>query len=258
MSYLKKYAAFLITAIFMLNGVITGYAYAQTTEDLLAKLEKEEKALAKLIAKTAEENISFENPLEALGEIESQILLDEKAPETVKNVNEIKESRYEVRREAIFQSFILAAKNKFNKKSSKVDVDLTVELLKTMPGESEGSGTYSEALLKEMDVLMDYIRAELANLKREAAVAAAEINHVRSAGNISENFNICQYYTERRKKKSLLEQAQGWMEKGKNAVSQVSEGAATVSEIKNSTQTMINEAQGVIPLKPEDLTGGMI
>ncbi len=268
MSYFRKYAITLIAATFMVSCISINYVYAQSLDSqkqaLLEKMEKEQKALAKLVAKTAQENISFDNPMDALKDIESQVLLDKNTPETVKNLNNIKESRYEMRREAIFQSFILGAKSKFDKGSSKNEIESLVELMKTMPGESEGSGNYTEVILAEMVLVMNYIRTELADIYREAAKEAAEIQHMKSAGAIAETFNMCQYYTERQPKKSLLDKAKGLADKAKNAyekgtavAAQASEAMSAVSEIKNTTQGLISEAQSSIPLKPEDLTGGV-
>lgn len=265
MSYFGKYVVILIAAVFMINGAMLSRVHAQTIESQIQKLreekEKKEKALAKLVEQVAKENVSFDNPMDALNDVVAQVQLDENAKETVKNVNDIRESRYEMRRAAIFQSFILGTKYKFDKSSTQMDVDSKVSLMKTMPGESEGSGIYSEIMLKELAILANYIRAEVANIRREATISAAELRHLKKAGKIEKTFNMCQYYTERRKKKSFLDQVKGVASKakdayetGKNAVSQVSDGLAAIGELQDTAQSMIKEAQG---MKPKDLTGGM-
>ncbi len=219
------------------------------------RIIREAQKLSKLVAKetnVSDVKFSFSDPTKSRKETEETAYLPEGSPLSVKNINNIREQRYETRREAIYQNLTKAASDRFEGDGITQSLNSKVELMPTTPGESEGSGINAEVMLEEAEVLRRYIEQEITNLYMEAAIAMAGMSNLTSTGEISENFELCAYYTERRKKKSFMEQAKSAVNKAKDlgqkvksAVDAGKEKLEQAKEMYEAGKDMANEAAGL-------------
>lgn len=126
-----------------------------------------------------------------------------------------------------------------SKQSTSVDkVDSKQGVADTMTGESEVSGVNTEVIGEQLNLMMDYIRLNLAMIKTQAI---AELNnlHELETSAPDNKFDICQY-TDPENRKSALEMARSKAQKMQN---KLNKAASKAVETYQKGKDKFNEAK---------------
>ncbi len=191
-------------------------------KNLVKKITQITQKTKKLLGKDKKKE---EKPQEAVEETQAAFFLDQDAEETSSNVEATQQSRYGVRREAIYEAYKLAVSSRFYIKEPRSDIDLTNNLAGTASGESDATVVQTEGSTKEIDAFVRYIDLVLADLKMAAAVEASQLKAIKNTPVDLTNFDLCAYATQ--KPKDILGDLQNL---GGDMAAAVGEGMSTVQE----------------------------
>lgn len=233
-------------------------------DDQLDELKEQQEAQTEVIAKLTKElaelnEVSFnvENPLESLQNTKNEIFLKKGVKDTVSSRKNLREKRFEERRNMIYEIYEKSVRAKGNMTGLVEDVNLIKELSETMPGEAEGSGVNVEILVRQIDILEKYVEFVLADLALETSVAATQLPPNASEGQLTD-FKLCNYtksQAEINKEKlaALKAKVSKAKEKVTSTVDKVKEGA----ELAKGVGEVVQSGKEVLTNNPNAVVGGM-
>ena len=233
-------------------------------DDQLDELKEQQEAQTEVIAKLTKElaelnEVSFnvENPLESLQNTKNEIFLKKGVKDTVSSRKNLREKRFEERRNMIYEIYEKSVRAKGNMTGLVEDVNLIKELSETMPGEAEGSGVNVEILVRQIDILEKYVEFVLADLALETSVAATQLPPNASEGELTD-FKLCNYtksQAEINKEKlaALKAKVSKAKEKVTSTVDKVKEGA----ELAKGVGEVVQSGKEVLTNNPNAVVGGM-
>lgn len=161
---------------------------------------------------------------------------------SLKTERKKKKKRNKEEGEAVDNSLQVAMGDVKQKQSTATDkVESKEGVANTMTGESEVSGVNTEVLGEQLNIMIDYIKLNIAYIKTRAI---SEINglHELKTSAASNKFDLCQY-TDPENRKSALEMAKSKVEKAKD---KLTNAASKVVNAYQKGQDKFNEAKNKV------------
>lgn len=235
-----------------LDNEIAGYKEdADDKNDVIdEKIVKATKQLAKLSKELAEINdvsvkVNVNNPLEEIEKTRNEMFIPDGKPASVANKEAVLENRYKARREAIYKVYEKSLDYKFDSIKKKEDVEETVDVLNTLSGESERSGTHVEVLMRQAEILAVYTEFVIADLLQEASVANANLEDVSTSGKVS-SLKLCNYTNTKSGIAAMKDKLSNAKSKASNLAGKVSSGVQKAKDVKNTAENKINDAKSKV------------
>ena len=238
----------------------------QETQEQLQDLEQRyEQIESEYEDKIKEQKTKVSELTKQLSEVANVKLVSENAAESVKNTQENmftllgEETNLNTRREkrknrnkafsdAVDETGYKAASGLLTISSAQEELDAKKNTAETMPGESETSGVAAEVVLKQAEMMEQYLEYVIADLKlqttQELVSMAESFDDVK---NISTNFNFCDYALKKQDNgRSLLEQAKGAYQSASQNLSSAKEKVADTKQKLDEATALAKEAGEVV------------
>ncbi len=228
--------------------------YKEIDEDYKNKITEKTEQIAELTKKLAE-TASQSSLVKSVGgkEINFSELKDSfedkmfaKGVASIKQSEKIKKARKKVLSNSSAEAMSLRA-DMLSERQSNIDSTTSKEdLAETMTGESEGAGVNAQVLIEQMNVLQNYAKVILADLKMQTAREMASLHGLDSSGT-SGGFNLCNYTDQDNigadyKIRKLKETAQNAKNK---ASSTVNKAKTTVSNVKSKADALKEKGESI-------------
>ena len=180
----------------------------------MKKIAKHTKELQELSGK----EITVSNPLEAIQETQEELFLQDGEKLTISKEQELREKWYTERRNVIYQTYQKSLQAKSQLDGLREKVASIKEMADAMPGESENANVNIEVIIKQGELLQEYIDFVLADLMLESTIAVTSLPDYNPSPRLNGKFKLCNYTDAKSGLAALKEKAQAAQDKVSGAV----------------------------------------
>lgn len=215
-------------------------------ENQTETIEKQNKEQLKKIAKHTKElqelsgkEITVNNPLEAIQKTQEEMFLQDGERLTISKEQELREKWYTERRKVLYQTYQKSLQAKSQLEGLHEKVTSVKEMADAMPGESENSNVNVEVIIKQGELLQEYINFVLADLMLESTMAVTSLPDYQPSPRLAGKFKLCNYTDAKSGLAAMRAKAQSAQSKVGSAVAKGQELKAKADEV----QTKVDDAK---------------
>ena len=220
--------------------------YSQIEKEYDSKIKEKRSEileLSKSLADVANIKLVSEDAAESIKKVQSSMFTVEGEETDLSKRREKVENRKQAFSDAVDEAIYKAASGLSNISAAQEDLDSKRNTGATMPGESENTGIAAEVVLKQVDILQQYLEYTIVDLKLQTAKELASMSQTDlEVSTIENSFNFCDYTIKKKQSGlSLLEQAKNTYQ---NATQTISSAKENISEATASVKEQVDNVKG--------------
>ena len=224
-------------------------------KEQLKKIAKHTKELQELSGK----EITVSNPLEAIQKTQEELFLQNGEKLTVDKEQELREKWYTERRKVIYQTYEKSLQAKSQLEGLREKVASVKEMADAMPGESENANVNIEVVIKQGELLQEYIDFVLADLMLESTMAVTSLTDYNPSPRLKGKFKLCNYTDAKSGLAALKEKVQTAQNKVSGAVAKGQQLKEKYDDVKSKIDDVKEIAgQGQEVIKNIDQLKGQV
>ena len=222
--------------------------YYQIEEEYDIKIKEQKNIileLSKNLADVANIQLVSEDAVEVIKENQKNLFTLQEEEDDLNKRSEKRENRKEALSSTIDETVYKAASGLSMLTAAKEDLDSKKNTGVTMPGESENAGVAAEVVLKQTEILQQYLEFLIADLKLQTAEELASIDQISfEVKAVEDSFNFCDYTIKKQTSStSLLEQAKNTYQKTSQTVSSAKDKIDDVKVKVDDVKEKVNDVK---------------